>query len=298
MDQVGRPGHRCVRPRRGVRRRRSGLWVEPPDTIRVWDSRNPRVTTWRADGSLVGTRRVYPDAPGAPGGRLTVAAGQFSDGDLALGYYLGGPPRGDRITPDRVILARFGHDGRLEKILGEGEGIHRSGGHPVAFSPYAYTTVHRDTVYFTSGEGSRVVVRDGRGDVCRTLRLPPSPVGASEAWPALAETLRHRGQEATLRYLRALPRPEETPGLAGMFLDASGRVWAKAYDPAEDPIQVAPRPWAPGGLWWVVSRRGEPLAKIEMPGDVAPLDVRRDRLLGLRRGPLGEEKIVVHRILR
>lgn len=55
---------------------------------------------------------------------------------------------------------------------------------------------------------------------------------------------------------------------------------------------------APGGQWRIVAPGGRLVAVVRMPGDVIPLDIRGNRLLGLTRGRLGVERVTVHEIRR
>jgi hypothetical protein len=275
-----------------------GMWVRGPDTIRVWDNRTLRVTTFLGDGSLVGTREVRPDARSAPHGVLDVPAGEFSDGDVALAWTVGNLSGSGGYHADRIVFGRFGPKGELKHLLGEGRGLLRSRS-PVLFTPYPYATVHQDSVYFTDGVGGRIIVLGpAGGGVARTLKLPASGTDASEAWSALETELRDDGEEATLRMLRSRPRAERTPALGGLLVDDRGFVWAKIYDPTSDPIYLDARPWGGGGTWWVATPEGEPVARVPMPDRVAPLDIEGDRLLGLRRGPLDAAQIVVHTLDR
>lgn len=47
-----------------------------------------------------------------------------------------------------------------------------------------------------------------------------------------------------------------------------------------------------------ISIRGDTVAEVWMPENVVPVHIRGDRLLGIRRGPLDVQRIVVHEIRR
>ena len=277
----------------------SGMWVVPPDTIRVWDSGLQRITTFRADGSLLNTQKVNANPPQGPGGVLDAVAGAFSDGDVALGWTVGQRLQSAEVAADRTVFGRFGPNGQLKHLLGEGEGLHRYLGSPVPFSPYPRATVFRDSLFFMNGVGGRIAVFDPKGDgVVRTIEIPARPVDASEAWSALRAELRAQGKESVLQRVPD-PRLKHTPALSGMLVDDRGFLWAKAYDPTSDSVYLPGAPlWGPGGEWWVITPQGETVTKLVMPENLVPLHIRGTRLVGLTRGPLDVERIVVHTIDR
>lgn len=282
----------------GEYRQLRSIWRSGRDTLRAWDSGPARITTYRLDGTLVRTTPVRPSGPEVPDGRLDMFAGTFGDGDPVLAWIASRRLTPDTEGPDRMTFGRFGPEGELEAILGEMDGLHRAGVSPALFTPFPYAAVADDRIYLTNGIGSRVTVRDGRGRVRDTLELPPSPHDPDEAWRALEERLRAEGDTSTLRRLRSSPRMDETPGLGGLLADDRGRLWVKDYDPARDAKLAGGHPWGPGGVWWVVDPEGTVVARVEMPEELVPLDIRGDRVLGLARGPLEVERIAVHRIRR
>lgn len=277
----------------------AAMWVVPPDTIQALDPARPGVTTFLADGTLVGTTRLEATPPGDARGFPDVAAGRFSGGDLALGWTVGRVSSEPRRTTDRIVLGRFGPDGAFEGLLGEGTGLERYRGSPVVFSPYPHAAVLRDSVYFTDGDAAEVDVLGPRGGgVVRTLELPLAPGDAARGWSRLAEALRAGGEADRLGRLRPRRRRERTPAIAGLLADDRGLLWVKAYDPAADGVYVEGPPPGPGGVWRVVTPRGETVAEVSVPDGVVPLDFRGDRLLGLTRDRLDVERLVVHAIDR
>jgi len=274
--------------------------VAAPDTIQVWDFFSQRITTFLADGSLVGTQRIDPAPPDGPGGFLDLLAGVFSDGDIALGWTVGGRIAGDgerQVAPDRVVFGRFGPDGQLRHLLGEGEGLHRIQGSPDPFSPVPRGVVFRDSLYFMNGVGGRIAVFDSeREGVARVLEIPAPHVEVSEAWSALNEALRVRGDESVLERIPD-PRLAHTPTFGGMLMDDQGLIWVKIYDPESDSVYMG-HPPGPGGEWWVITPDGEVVAKVAMPEGLIPVHIKGDRLLGVARGELDVESVVLHIIGR
>lgn len=276
-----------------------GLWVVPPDTIEVWDPQAARITRFSADGSLIATQRVYPHPPEAPDGILDLPAGRLPGGEVALAWTVGRTSTTSRMRQaDQTVLGRFGADGRLIRILGTVSGMVRSQGSPIVFTPFPYADRYRDTVYVTNGVNGDVFVFDPAGGLERSFTLPAESIGGSEAWDMLENTLSASGDTATLNLVRSRVRAEQTPALGGMFIDHQGLLWAKVYDPATDPIYTDASPWGGGGEWLVSRRDGQVMARVQLPTNVAPLDVRGDRMLGLSRDALGVERLVIHRLER
>lgn len=275
----------------------SGLAITPPDTLHIWDSSALRLTTFLADGSLVGTQLFPASQPGGPGGSLDGLAGLFSDGTPALSWTVPGPRIGGGVAADRTVFGRFGSDGSLQHLLGEGEGLHRQAGSPDPFSPYPHATVYRDSIYFMNGVGGRIAVfsPDGAG-VARTIDVPASHVPVDEAWTAFRASVQAEGRESLLGRIPA-PKLEHTPSLAGLLVDDQGRLWVKLYDPESDSVYFG-RPPGVGGEWWVLTPAGQILARVAMPARVVPLQITSDRLLGISVDALDVERVVVHRIQR
>jgi hypothetical protein len=275
----------------------SGMWITAPDTLHIWDSSAMRLTTFVADGSLVGTERFAASQPAGPGGSLDGLAGLFSDGGPALSWTVPGPRIGGGVAPDRTVFGRFNSDGTLQHFLGEGEGLHRHAGSPDPFSPYPHATVYRDSLYFMNGVGGRIAVfsPDG-GGVARTIDVPAPHMPVDEAWTAFRETVLAEGRESLLRRVPA-PKLEHTPSLAGLLIDDQGRLWVKLYDPKSDSVYFG-RPPGVGGEWWVLTPVGQILARVAMPARVVPLQITGDRLLGISVDALDVQRTVVHILQR
>jgi len=124
------------------------------------------------------------------------------------------------------------------------------------------------------------------------IEIPASGTDASNAWPALRAEV-----DSSLLARMPDPRLEHTPALGGLLADGEEYLWVKIYDPTSDAIYLN-TPWGDGGEWRVVTPDGERVAEVEIPDGTIPLDVRGDRLVGLRRGSFDIPRIVVHRIER
>lgn len=271
------------------------MWVRPPDTIQALDLARPGITTYLADGTLVGTKKIDAAPPRGVRGLLDIGVGRFEDGDLVLGWTAGRVSGSDGYHTDRIIIGRFRADGSLRHLLGEGNGIVRYRGSPVVFSPYPQFTIFRDTMYFTNGDGTEISVWDPEGGgVVRTLEVPGTSMSVPEAWAELEQTL----DAPRVERLRRRGRRDRTPSAAGIRADDADYLWVKAYDPATDCIYVDGPPPGTGGEWWVLTPDGSAVTTVKVPDGVVPMDIQGDRLLGLTRDALDVERLVVHRIRR
>lgn len=292
----------------------SGIWTTGGDTIGVWDGRLNRLTWLRPDGEVVRTARPGAASGGGPvaGGNLDMFLGAFGDGSVALAALVTefgrGERAGDRLYPDRMVFALFDASGRFQRLLGQGTGMVRSfvpegGGGPIAFSPYPWAAVVRDSLVYTNGMRGRIHVYDpaaGDTGAVRRLAVEGSDLELDEARRALDRAL--EGASDRARRLASLSRSDVTAGqvpeLGRMFADDEGRLWLKAYDPAKDALAVRPGRFATGGSWTIVASDGTVVARLDMPEDVAPLAVEDGLLLGLARDELDVERFVVYRIQR
>lgn len=276
-----------------------GLWLTSKGAIALWDASHRRITTYNAQGDLLGTHRVtnYPE-----GGNLEILLGALSDDEIIIASLFPGEA-GPQTTPDRWPLGRFGPDGEFKEKAGEVRGMWRYNRHPVPFSPMPHMIVYRDSVYVADGYEGEIAVRDLSGAAVRVIRLPQlKPPSAQAIWTALESKLRERKAGLYLEYLRddRVPRENRYPQIAGLLVDDQGYIWVKAYDPFVDPIWLRSYPlWpAPGGEWRVIRPDGSIVATVRMPPGVRPLEIKGNRLLGVALDELDVQRIVVHTIQR
>ena len=287
-----------------------GMWITSTGAIAAWDPVNRRITTFTPDGERLSADRV--EAGGA--GYLQVFFGSFASDDVALASLNSGPRRPGEIVPDVWIVQRYGLGGDYRAHLGPLRGMRRFDGNPVPFTPVPFAIVRSDSLFVSDGYEARITVWDASGAAARTLEpsLSPSP-SADRVWSSLEAALRQRvsdgGANPTTRLAfdhllnERVPRDDRFPRVGGLLLDSDGHVWVKVYDPLVDSIWLKRAPHAgalaPGGVWQVLSPQdGRIVARVEIPANLRPTEVREHRLLGVTTDEWGVERAVVHAVRR
>ncbi|MDH3732790.1 MAG: 6-bladed beta-propeller [Gemmatimonadota bacterium] len=276
------------------------MWLDDSGDMGVFDSETLRLTRFGLEGSVRESRFVRPPpSDQLPPGTLQIFLGAFSDGSVGLGW-LGGGGRltSNSTTADRLVLGRFDHEGTFLGLMGEQTFFERvlyagGGGGPVAFTPVPYWDVHADSLYFTDGLRPVIEVRDGSGNVGRTIAVPAVAADVDAARSALARRL-DDDRFATVENLNESPRPKAIPTISGLVVDDNGFVWVRAYEAPEDALWLAGDINRSGGSWWVFDRSGQLAATVVMPAGLRPLDIRSDRIIGVSRDDLDVERVVVH----
>lgn len=276
-----------------------GFWVTSSGLLSVWDPRSRRVTSFRADGELMSTFR--PEESGR--GNLEVFFGALSDNSIMLGSLVGPISNERALRPDPWLVVRFDSVGNHLGLSKSVRGMWRWSGSVVPFSPLPWTAFVGDTMFVADGFEPVVEVRDRGGTTVRSFAVPRMPPLSDSDWQALSETLERgtREVQASTLFRRQIsegffPTDLRSPSVAGMLADSEGLLWIKEYDPLTDVLWFRVRAMqpAPGGRWNVYEpTTGQPVATIEMPSNLIPMDVTRDRVLGLAIDSLGVQRIVV-----
>lgn len=285
-----------------------GLWITPEGRIGVWDARNRRLTIFDAEGRLVDTRPVRPPDREALR-NVNAFLGAFSNRDVllaALPRRLRPFREADEPVPERWILARFGSDGEFVGSPGELRGMRRLGRGPVPFTPVPRVVVRGDSIWLNDGHEPAITVRGPGGEDARVIDLGWTARPTGEPWSSLDSALRGRERPIDRSHLERLeedeiPRTDEFPAVAGLLEGDAGGVWVKKYDPAVDALWLVRGDAlnvGPGGEWGVLRPDGEEVATVRVPDGFVPLDVQGDRVLGVARGPLDVDRVVVRRVER
>jgi hypothetical protein len=297
----------------------SAIWNAGGDTIGAWDTQTQRITHFLPDGTVVRTDRLRfgPEGPPVRSGGLDAFLGAFSGGRIGLAWLFPSPRSEGGLLPDRMVFGLFDSEGRFQQLLGDHAGLIRiftgAGSGPIAFSPFPWPAVVRDTLVYTNGLAGEVLFfhaapigerAEGAGQTVprpvRSLLVPGPQVPLEDAWVAFDGALRSSERSSPMIALaRATDRSlGEVPRLARMFADDHGRLWLKEYDPATDALPLRGGGAVGGGRWRIVETDGTPVAHLMMPADVAPLAVYGDQLLAITRDALDVQRFEVYRILR
>jgi hypothetical protein len=256
---------------------------------------------------LLGTVAVAPPATGGDLGGLDALAGLFSDGSVALTRLASGGRSTSRGVPDRLTVERYGSDGAFLGRGRERTGLVRivtsAGSGPLPFTPFPYFADHADALYFADGSPPIVSVMDMSLVDVRSIELPSAAHDLEGAWAGLASRLEEPGAPPMAAWLDDLMTEmdpsESIPHIAGLLVDDMGRLWTKAYDPADDALWLRTDGRVRGGDWWIAdATTGSLVAQARMPERLAPLEVRGDRLLGVSVDDLGVQRVVLVEVQR
>lgn len=278
----------------------SGFQVMGRDTLVVYDPDTRRLTRFGTDGQLLGTDALRDQGPDS-------FLGRTSTGDWLMRWV--DQEAFDRTASapaaDPMVIGRFGPDGSFQGIAGRHPGMVRqrneSFSGPVPFSPFPHAVVLRDSLVVTNGARPRLDVLGDSGRVVRTIEVPLANPDRERARRALDSVFAEGPAE---RRERAARLPEAgwelpVPAIAQVLLGPDHRLWLKAFDPARDSWMTGGGfGRASGGRWLVVDPQGEAVATVDLPSDLRPTDIGRDRIAGVETDELGVERAVVYEVRR
>lgn len=266
----------------------SASWLMTPDTLRIYDSRALRLTTFLMDGTLLSTVTLR-----AEDGWPELYLGRFSDGSHAAAWIVQGPRGDGPVSPDRMRLARFETDGDPRDSLGSLDGMWRESRSPLPFSPHFAGTLVGDTVFFGNGADGVIYAVRPNGETLRSFRAPLPANNVAQAWSDLRARL-DSAALARLGDVEDLPEANSIPLFSDLVSDRAGRVWVKRYDPGVDSHWLG-RPRT-GGEWWALSTAGEVLGRLDVPEGLRLMDITEQYLAGLTKDEMGVERVAVYRL--
>ena len=274
-----------------------GIWIVPPDTIGVWDSRALRLTYFGRGGAAARTVSLESANASAGAGRLDFLAGSLSDGSVVIGSVA----LAEDLGGDLVSLERISPSGDHLGQLAETRGLVRARladqlTGPVPFSPFPHVTTHADVMYYTNGMEPRVITWSPVGG--DTITFPAHEYDVDREWSNLAAEVERRSVEPFVRAVGTAPRPQLIPHLAGLLVDDAGFVWAKRYEPLADAIWLVRGLRSSGGTWWVSDPSGDLVATVAIPEGFAPVEIRGAQVLGVVTDSLGVERVEVRTLVK
>jgi len=288
----------------------------PPDTLAVWDSWFGPVSYFDTDGDLIRTRSVdLGKALGAVNGlsaesrRIPLADGSFVTGIEDDPMF--NPPAGT-LARQPLEFVRIDQE-YATSSLGVWKSVEAVGVDiPAASLPVPWPVFTFLDAFLAAGaDPPTIYVADGTADEIRRFSFdgrpvriirrstPPMPVSdeAHRAWVTYLATLNGlaaRGLDEPL--LRAIPRRDFHPPVAGLFVDPEGYLWVSEWS--------APEVGGPD-RWSVFSAEGRWLGVLPAPMLEVPCHWYRnpcwmgtDFFLAVRRDELGRERVEGYRIRR
>lgn len=279
------------------------------DTVVAYDFIARRLSLFDGKGSYLRTALLKPADPQIAAEPLLT----YPDGSVL--FRLGRPAnpfpgRAGTVLRDSAMYARFGLDGLPRESLGrfpQGESfgvrVRKEGGpapFPVPFGLVTAVALRGDTMLIGTGASFEVASIGPSGAPVGVLRapIPRQPVTADEAsqYTANAIARLRTGSKALntgldsnmIRALERAPFPAQKPAFGRIMVDRTGALWVSA------PLS----PPAPPTSWTVFSKEGVWLGTVTTPAEVRVDEIGADYLVGLWRGPDGEERVRMYPLSR
>lgn len=281
------------------------LWALSGDTILVYDIASRRLSLFGPGGMFV--RQVDLAAQGfmAPAGLLddgTIVASGFSFNPDSM------PPKGT-VFRNRLPALLIASDGSSIDTMATFEGMEvyteevsfggRTFPNPMQVQFGRNTTLgaRGDRVFVGDNARPEISVYDRAGTLVRIIRTAYTPVTVTETHRKAQETLNlERMGEAPLRgmpkemldqiegWVRNAKYAEQFPSFQTFLLDREGNIWIQEYTDPGEPLRY--RVYGPGG---------EFILRTALPGDLRPLDIGRDYVLGAYKDGDGLEHVRLYR---
>ena len=283
----------------------------PPDTLAVWDSWFGPVNFFDTDGDLIRTRTMdFGKVAGAVNGlsaesrRIPLADGSFvaeiiEEEDPALEPSVGTAVRLpiEFVRVDREYASRsLGVWEGEEVVTVDFGGLLGPGS--TFLDAFLAAGVNPQSIYIADGTGDEIRQFSFDGRLVRIIRRSTDPVPVSdEGHRAWVTYLAGRGGEnVEERLLRAMPRRDFHPPVAGLLVDHEGYLWASEWSASE---VGGPDRWSvfsPEGRWLGVL----PAPRLEVPCHFFrnPCWMGTDFFLAVGRDELGRERVEGYRIRR
>jgi hypothetical protein len=274
----------------------------PGDTLVAYDSRQPRLTTFDPQGTLVGSTNLeLKAAKGYPS-----PVGQFADGSLfvQLGQAYGPGEVKSGVVRDSVGYFRYSTAGALLNPV-----VHLRGSEAFVESDEKSMSVSglifgRSSLHALAG--TRVFAADNDtyeigvygmdGKLVELIRrrAEPRPVTRADFDAILQKRMESMGNSSFNSSLRQrftdmmakMPVPSTLPAFSNLKVDSEGSLWVQEY----------PAPAAVGTEWTVFDPEGRMLGNVSMPDQFRPMQIGRDFVLGVWKNDLDVEHVRMYRL--
>ena len=283
----------------------------PPHTLAVWDSWFGPVNYFDTDGDLIRTRsvdlgKVMEAVSGlsAESRRIPLADGSFVTRiveddptlELSVGTVVRSPVELVRVDQEYGTRSLGIWEG-WEFVAVDFGGLIGPG---FTFLD-AFLAAGSDppSIYIADGTGDEIRQFSFDGRLVRIIRRSTAPIPVSDeghqAWATYLATFQ-AGEDRVEAFLRAIPRRDFHPPVAGLFVDPEGFLWVSGWSASE---VGGPDLWSvfsPEGRWLGVL----PAPMLEMPCHhyLNPCWMGTDFFLAVRRDELGQERVEGYRIRR
>ena len=265
------------------------------DTVGVFDDRLQRVTRFPGMGA--------PEIVTLEGRPAQFALEGWSGDGWVLGGFEPGPPRGRGSvgvryhSPDGGLLDRIGElpDRRRYEIPGATV--------PDPLAPRAIVRAHGTRVYLGETSTPEITVVDVASGARHRFSWEVEPADPVNAAGLLRDTLRVVLAEHEWSWVETaldVRDPDDSMSVFWDFLvDEEGFIWVRPFELMEHAVHLARRegPGA-GGEWLVFSPEGDRVGTMKVPGEIEPVRITTDAVVGIRRDELGVESVRVHRLER
>lgn len=277
------------------------VWLGIADTLWVDDPRLGRLTKLNPDGEFVESVRIQGESEmGFP-----TAFGSSSDGGFWVTSATGGFGAGadGLLEGFEIFFSHFDSSGSLDRVIAEFRGppqwAHTSGGmtsanslpHSIGWTVHAGSPNH---VFLGTGMDPEVGVWSQDGKLIRLIRWEAAtrPVDDSSIEEFKDDfLLRYEGsdrEEFWNGWLRDVPFPEEMPTFDKLFVDRTGHLWVKKYQPS----------WENSQTWYTFTSDGRWLGEVGVPPALAITDIGADYVLGIWRDEMDVEYVRMYSLDR
>jgi hypothetical protein len=284
-----------------------GIYPLTGDSIGVFSTEPTRYTTLDSDGHVgrVLAIRAVPDVQGVP-------VGMLPDGSLVV--WVNGnttPPQPvARWRPSNTFLRVDLSDAHVDSIGAyPGQELFAITSGPTQVMrppPFLLTraeTVRGSELILAYTERFELLVLDATGAVKQIVRRPydsgPVTETAIQTWkqantPPVGTEPRSESDELERLFAENMTYPASLAVLGGALLaDPDGNLWVSHSGEPEDLGG-----WKWSGLWSVFDPEGRWLGEIQLPAGLHPLDITRDRILGVITDEFGTDYLRVYALAR
>lgn len=275
------------------------IWPGRSDTVVASDRANNRLSLFDGSGAFVKSFNLEA----GPGATRPFKQGVLSDGTVIASAVRRSDQRGRQgVTRDSVAYLRYTARGEFDGVVATVPFLEFFttvvDGQPVfdvvPFSQPAVVAVGQDRVFLAPERSFEIRGYSPQGALELLIRRSHNPVPVDrrhrEAHRAKAlldirDPIERRQIE---RLLAEVPYGEQQPAIASARTDDDGYLW----------IEVFRFPAPASSTWSVFSPDGSWETDVELPMGLRPYHIGRDFLLGVAKGQLGTEQVVLFGLAR